>query len=156
MLQIVYGLWTSSGPKQPKKYYPRQTTTNLGCTDLSCSAASWSASRNVMICWYGPIFASWCSYPRRLMEAHNEIFPPRCPGTCINALWPFCSWLFGVQLVSKCFQVCISIFNFRMFFIFWIDVFSHGEISFLNEVSYVWNSVECAGASVLYKGASVL
>ena len=28
-----------------------QTTTNLGCSAPSCWAASWSASRNVMICW---------------------------------------------------------------------------------------------------------
>ena len=67
-----------------------QTTTNLGCSGLSCTAASWSASRNVIMCSVlkGPSLVWWCSSPWRLMAAHNEIFPLLCPGTCTIALWP--------------------------------------------------------------------
>ena len=88
------------------------TTTNLGCPDHSYSAASWSAYRNVSIYWvlWWPIFAWWGCYPRRLMEANNDIFPTRCPGTCTITLWPFCSRLkeleWCLRYSNKNFKLC--------------------------------------------------
>ena len=77
------------------------------------------------ICWVmkGPIFAWWCSSPRRLMAAHNFIFH-----------------VFSSVHLS-------TYFHYPMCFVFWIDVFSqcYTEISFLSSVSYVLQK----GASVL-------
>lgn len=86
-LQIDCGWWTRPGPEQPdgNPYHQGWAWSGLFCTTIL-----WRASRNVSICWllYGPSFAWWCRSPRRLMAAHNVIFPPRCPGTCTIALWP--------------------------------------------------------------------
>lgn len=84
-LQIDCGWWTRPGPEQPdgNPYHQGWAWSGLFCTTIL-----WRASRNVSICWllYGPSFAWWCRSPRRLMAAHNVIFPPRCPGTCTIAL----------------------------------------------------------------------
>ncbi len=90
-LQIDCGWWNQAWTRAARwKLTLSHITTNLGWSGLFCTTILWRASRNVSICWllYGPSFAWWCRSPRRLMAAHNVIFPPRCPGTCTIALWP--------------------------------------------------------------------